>query len=237
MRLKHKLAHICLILLVLVFTNNSYAKQVDAVKETVEFIEFSQALTALKESSLSQRGKAIEHLATFKHPQTIVIFEALLKGNLLETRNAGQIVVAEKNASIYNIFAAENGESLGSVERSATKKITVTNRLRSQLKILIAQLKLNSEDPKIRLKAVKAMAKTPDKQALQLLAGLAETETNQNVQKVLQLVFVLQELDSSDHALRVAAIEALQEARQLASFKPSQNINRKRCTRRVFRTQ
>ncbi len=197
--------------MILTFPVSSYAEQDSELKENSEKSEFSEALTALKESSLSQRGKAIEHLATFKHPQTIVIFEALLKGNLLETRNAGQIVVVEKNASKYNIFAAENGESLGSVERSATKKITVTNRLRSQLKILIAQLKLNSEDPNIRLQAVKAMAKTPDKQALQLLAGLAETETNLNVQKALQLVFALQELDSSDHALRVAAIEALQE--------------------------
>jgi urea transport system permease protein len=211
MKLKFALAQICLFLIACALSAPSYAEQVVETQENAKMPRFSAALTALKEASLSQRGKSIEQLATFQHPQTIVIFEALLKGNLLETRSDGQIVVAEKSGGEYNIFAAENGESLGSVERSATKKITVTNRLRSQLRILIARLKLDSEDPGIRLKAVKAMAKTPDKKALQLLAGLAKSETNQNVQQALQLVFALQDLDNTDHALRVAAIETLKE--------------------------
>jgi urea transport system permease protein len=211
MKLKFALAQICLFLIACALSAPSYAEQVVETQENAKLPGFSTALTALKEASLSQRGKAIEQLATFQHPQTIVIFEALLKGNLLETRSDGQIVVAEKSGGEYNIFAAENGESLGSIERSATKKITVTNRLRSQLRILIARLKLDSEDPDIRLKAVKAMAKTPDKKALQLLAGLAKSETNQNVQQALQLVFALQDLDNTDHALRVAAIETLKE--------------------------
>ncbi|MEE9426126.1 MAG: urea ABC transporter permease subunit UrtB [Methylococcales bacterium] len=211
MKFKFDLVQIGLILIACALSAPSYAEQVVETQENSKMPGFSAALTALKESSLSQRGKAIEQLATFQHPQTIVIFEALLKGNLLEIRSDGQIVVAEKSGGEYNIFAAENEESLGSVERSATKKITVTNRLRSQLRILIAKLKLDSEDPDIRLEAVKAMAKAPDKKALQLLAGLAKSETNQNVQQALQLVFALQDLGNNDHALRVAAIETLKE--------------------------
>ncbi|MEE9345083.1 MAG: urea ABC transporter permease subunit UrtB [Methylococcales bacterium] len=213
MSLKRILTHICLILFVLALPAISFAEQ-----DSIETPTFSEALTTLKDSSLSKRGKAITHLATFQHPQTIAIFQALLKGKLLEIRNDGQVVIAEKHDGQYNIVAAVDGESLGSIERSAAKKITVTNRLRSQLKVLIAKLQINSEDPDIRLQAVKAMAKNPNQQTIQLLTKLAEIETNQSVKQALALVFALQQLDSPDQTLRLSAIETLKDQNSLKAL-------------------
>lgn len=213
MNVKHISVHICLILIGLALPAISFAEQ-----DSVEIPTFSEALTALKDSSLSKRGKAIEHLATFQHPQTITIFQALLKGKLLEIRNNGQVVIADKHDGQYNIVAAVDGEGLGSIKRSAAKKITVTNRLRSQLKVLIAKLQINSEDPDIRLQAVKAMAKNPNQQTIQLLTKLAETETNQSVKQALALVFALQQLDSSDQTLRLSAIETLKDQNSLKAL-------------------
>ncbi len=213
MNLKRISTYICLILFVLALPAISFADQ-----DSVEMSTFSEALTTLKDSSLSKRGKAIKHLATFQHPQTIKVFQALLKGKLLQIRNNGQVVIAAKHDGQYNIVAAVDGESLGSIERSAAKKITVTNRLRSQLKVLIAKLQINSDDPDIRLQAVKAMAKKPNQQTIQLLTSLAETETNQSVKQALAMVFALQQLDSPDQTLRLSAIEILKDQNSLKAL-------------------
>ncbi len=180
---------------------------------------FSEAITTLSQSSLSKRGKAIETLSQFTdNTQTIAILDALLKGKLLQVKADKQVVIAEKSDSGYEIFSAETGDSLGDIERSAVKKIRLTNRLRSKLRSLVATVKLNSDDASIRLDAVKELAKKPNTESLVLLKNVSETEQDQKVIDELQLTFALQDLNSDDKKLRLTAIETLKHKTSRKAF-------------------
>ena len=180
---------------------------------------FSEAIITLSQSSLSKRGKAIETLSQFTdNPQTVAILDALLTGKLLQVKADKQVVIAEKSDSGYEIFSAETGDSLGDIERSAVKKIRLTNRLRSKLRSLVATVKLNSDDASIRLDAVKELAKKPNTESLVLLKNVSETEQDQKVIDELQLTFALQDLNSDDKKLRLTAIETLKHKTSRKAF-------------------
>ncbi|OQK15532.1 hypothetical protein AU255_14995 [Methyloprofundus sedimenti] len=211
MKFNDSLGRIGLFFLLLIMPLVGFSQDVMlATEENSVLPTYTEALSAIKTSSLSQRGIAIEIFAKFtKNPQTVLILQALMDGKLMELKADGQIVIAENNDGRYAIFAAETQASLGSVEAAAIKKINLTNRLRRQLRSLIAQVQLNSDDVAIRLQAVKEMAKNPTSETLVLLTNLYEKETNPDIQETIGLVFALQDMDSPDQALRLAAIESL----------------------------
>ncbi len=184
-------------------------------RDTQTILTLPEALLIVKDSSLSKRGKAIKQLSEIQHPQVVMILEAILKGRLFEIRNDGRIVIAKKNAANYDIQSAETGDDLGSIESSALKKINLTNRLRSQLRVLIAHLQLNSEDPKLRLKAVKAISKKPDQNTYDTLRRLATSENDETVQQAIRLTLALQDLNSNEKQQRLAALESLKQLTSL----------------------
>ncbi|MGR9045467.1 MAG: urea ABC transporter permease subunit UrtB [Gammaproteobacteria bacterium] len=179
---------------------------------------FSDALAGLKARSLAQLGSAIETIAQFNNPRKLDILKAMLNGDLHIERKDQRVVIVEQRDGGYRIYAAESGESLGLVERSEVKKINLSNRLRTQLRTMIAQLQLNSENPDVRLEAVKEIAKNPDKDMLLSLRHLAATEQDEDVQQALQLVFALEDLDGADRTLRLAALETLKTQTSLEAL-------------------
>ncbi|PKM12027.1 MAG: urea ABC transporter permease subunit UrtB [Gammaproteobacteria bacterium HGW-Gammaproteobacteria-3] len=187
----------------------SAAAQAQAVEPGVTVPSFSEALTALKDSPLSQRGRAIERFAQIRHPQTLTVLQALLKGNLFVLKNDGRLVIGETENGGYRLWQADTGDSLAAVESSRLDRINLTNRMRSQLRMSIALLQLKATDPEIRLNAVRDLGKNPDDETLSLLKDQSLRENDAAIQQALQLTFALQDLDSSDRALRLAALEAL----------------------------
>lgn len=218
-RVTYPVKIVFLILMLFSITGISIAQEPElaleqAQEEEVE-ITFSTTVSELKARSLSQKGKAIEQLAQFDNPRKILILKALAKGKLYEVRTDGRVVIAKKEDAKYNVVLAEDGVNAGSVESSAIKKIKLNNRLRSRTKVLIAELQLNSDDAKQRLKAVKTISKKINQQGLESLKTLAETEQNEEVLDALQLVFALDNLNSADKTTRLKGIESLKQKTSL----------------------
>ncbi len=179
------------------------------IEEVDAPLSFADALAGLKVRSLAKLSQAIEALAQIDNPRTVIVLQALLDGYLYIDHEEERIVIGQEEDGGYRLFAADNGYDLGPVEQSSVKKIKLSNRLRTQLRVMIAQLQLHHEDPAIRLLAVKEIGKQPDAEAVQLLKNLEATERDQTVRQALLLIFALQDLDSGDKAVRLAAIEAL----------------------------
>ena len=196
----------------------------DAVAEPTSPPSFAEAVAALKSSSLSQLGNAIETLAHISHPRTPTVLQALLDGKLMQTRNDGQLVIAEDADGSYHIVTADSGADRGTMERSAVTQIRVSNRLRGKLRVAIAQLQLNSDDVDTRLQAVKDLAKKPDTESLRLLSHRLATEQDQVVLKALRLIFALQGLDSSDRSVRLAALTELKQQTSLEALSRLQEL-------------
>lgn len=172
---------------------------------------FSQALVKLNATSMQERSAAIEQLAAVKEPRAIVILQALLDGHLLNLKNEGKLVIADDNGSNYKLSDARTGEDLGVVDREATQKITVNNSLRISLRKTIGRLELKSSEAKVRIGAVRAIAKAIDDEGLALLHDRLAEEQNVAVQDEIKLVIGLEKLASDDKVARLGAIDLLKD--------------------------
>ncbi|MEI6334829.1 MAG: urea ABC transporter permease subunit UrtB [Methylococcaceae bacterium] len=172
------------------------------------------ALNNLKQGSMSEREQAITQLAGIGQ-SSLGILQALLDGKLFTLKSDAKLVVGIDNNQGYDISDAVSGTPLGTVERADVNKINLTNKLRVSLRKIIGELELSADDPLIRLAAVKAMGNEDDDAVLALLQARAGVEKDATVLKAINVVFLLKEMNSSDKAVRIKAIEALKEQNNL----------------------
>jgi len=194
-------------------------QQVDVVEPT-----FSETVAGLKVRSLSKKGRFVEQLVQFKNPQKIVVLKALVDGELFEIRDDGRVVIAISNNENYSILLADDGKDLGLLDKKAIKKIKINNRLRSQIRRIIANIELNSVDASIRIKASKTLSKSMKKGDLQTIKKLAEAEKNSDVLNILELIFALENLNSSDRITRLQGIKILKTKTSLKAVNQLQQL-------------
>ena len=175
---------------------------------------FMTAITNLKQGSMAEREQAINQLAE-NGGASLVILQALLDGQLFTLKTDMTLVIGVDNNQGYDVRDALTGESLGAMDRSTVNKINLTNKLRVSLRRTIGQLQLTVEDPAIRLAAVKAMGNEDDESALNLLKARLDLENDPKVKQAIEVVFLLKDMNSSDKALRMKAIEALKAQNSL----------------------
>ncbi|MGR9085509.1 MAG: urea ABC transporter permease subunit UrtB [Gammaproteobacteria bacterium] len=180
-------------------------------QEPISREALSEALGRLGQGSMQEREQAIADLAHVDDPRSLVVLKALLDGALYVQKADGKLVIGSRDENDYRIIDAESGDSMGRVQSSSVNKISLTNKLRVGLRKRIGQLQLNSKDPKLRLEAVNAMAKDADAKSLDLLKAHQRTETEDDVQQAIILVFLLQDTDSLDRSVRLNAIDALKD--------------------------
>ena len=175
---------------------------------------FMTAITNLKQGSMAEREQAINQLAE-NGGASLVILQALLDGQLFTLKTDMTLVIGVDNNQGYDVRDALTGETLGAMDRSTVNKINLTNKLRVSLRRTIGQLQLTVEDPAIRLAAVKAMGNEDDESALNLLKARLDLENDPKVKQAIEVVFLLKDMNSSDKALRMKAIEALKAQNSL----------------------
>ena len=131
------------------------------------------------------------------------------RGELFYRKKDKRIVLADKVDSGYQITDALSGEDLGEVGKRKIKKVSINNRLRSQLSQAIAALQLNAESAEVRFQALESMLTDIDQSSLPMLQQRAQQETDSEVLELLNTATALAELESSDSALRLAALKRL----------------------------
>ena len=172
---------------------------------------FPAALANLKSGSMLERGQAIEQLAGVQEPQAIIVLQALLDGRLFKLLAEDRLVIGKEIDAGYQLVDAQSAVSLGTVDRSATQKINVTNKLRAELRKLIGRLQLNDPDADVRLAAVNALAVSVDTESLVLLRDHLPLEQDEDVRKAIGLILGLEQLNSTDKIQRLAAIDLLKD--------------------------
>ncbi len=172
---------------------------------------FTGVLIGLKQGAMQEREQAIAQLASINNPRNLLVLQALLDGKLFALKPDGKVVIGKEEEQDYQITDAASGDPLGKAERSAVDKINLTNKLRVALRKIIGQLQLSSEDPDLRLAAIKAMTKDPDAKSLALLQSHSATEQDEDVQQAIHVVFLLRDMNSADRAVRIKAIDALKD--------------------------
>lgn len=180
--------------------------QTEAEVAATKPVDFAGLVEQLATGSLSERGETVKQIALLKDPRSTVIIAALEQGNLYA--DSEQKKVAIKNES--NNFSDAIAQSAITGDVSNFKKIPVNNSLRNQLRSLLAQLNLSSQDETIRLGAVKRLLNDGlDEDSATILIAQAKNEKVKTIKSAMDIAIALYQLKNPDEKIRIAAVDSL----------------------------
>ncbi|MFT7224099.1 MAG: urea transport system permease protein [Cellvibrionaceae bacterium] len=115
-------------------------------------------------------SNSVTELPALGDETILPLLKVLLEGDLYYRKDNRQVVSAKKQADSkdYQLFDYTTLASLDSVEKKAIRKVRKNNKLRSQLRTVIARLNLFSKQVPIRKSAVAEITENlnPDNIAL-----------------------------------------------------------------------
>ena len=139
------------------------------------------------------------------------LLDAMLKGRLFVRKSDKLVVIGERQQDgDYALVDALNAESLASSSKKRLKKVKVNNRLRVQLREVIARITLSSDNPDIRKSAVKNMLNKMSDRNIAMLTQAKEVETDSKIMALIELALAINTLKTADvQADRLAALETM----------------------------
>jgi urea transport system permease protein len=169
-----------------------------------------QAAELLKSRKFSDKSQAVELLAEDAGKRAAEMLGALLNSRLYYIRKGKQLVIiGEKNDRVYRISDALSNEPMGNIGKRKIKKISVNNRLRSQIRSALAVMDLRSSEADKRLAAVNQMLDRPGAEYAALIEPLLEQERDGEVREAMEIVIALANLSADDRSARIAAVDTL----------------------------
>jgi len=171
---------------------------------------FSTLLDGLKQKSFSKKSAVIDQLEAVGDERVLKIFQYMIEGKLYYGKSEPvRFVFAVNHENGFSVVDVLNGESLGVVGKREIKKIKVNNKLRGQLRMAIAKLSLNNQDPNLRRDAVRSMFKNMDAAAVRLLTERLAVEAEDKVRSAIEVGIALFNLESADKQVRLTAVDTL----------------------------
>ncbi|TGD74923.1 urea ABC transporter permease subunit UrtB [Mangrovimicrobium sediminis] len=150
----------------------------------------------------------LERLEAAGGEQVVPLARALLEGDLYVLEASDALVIGRSTGG--DGFALEDpldGTALGEYTKADLKKLRVNNRVRVQLRGMLARLTLLAKDPAVRERAVRNMLERPDADSVQLLRDAVVNESNAGVAELQWLVIALYDIEhSEDPSVRLQAL-------------------------------
>ncbi|MEE2767225.1 MAG: urea ABC transporter permease subunit UrtB [Pseudomonadota bacterium] len=188
--------------------------QAQSGTNTVEAVASQDAFTGLihqlRDAKLRKKPALVKQLGELQDTRVEAVLQALLDGRLYYTKDDRRAVVFKENSEKgYRITDVVSGTLIGEIGKRQAKKIGVNNTLRRILRSKLAELKLDSDDPEARLKAVKALSQKMDTRIGHLLRDRLPGEKDGDVRAVMSLAIAILDVRGQDTGLRLDAIEIL----------------------------
>ena len=168
-------------------------------------------LDVLAHSKLSKMPGQIDVLAAIDDPRVVSVLQALLDGQLYARKSDKRLFIGSSAAD----RTLKLEDPLEALEPSAApakeyKRIAVNNRMRSQLRLTISRINLQSADAQQRLAAVMRLLEDLSPEVLGLLNEVSKVESNKQVIEAIYIARGLTALDGEDRLEIIAAIELLE---------------------------
>jgi urea transport system permease protein len=192
-----------LALMLLVFSAVSFATDV----AESDLRQISQQLVGAKLKALP----AIVEQFEVGGEEALPLLDAMLNGRLFVRKSDKLIVIAERQQDgDYALVDALSAESLTASPKKRLKKVKVNNRLRVQLREVIARITLSSDDPDIRESAVRNMLNKMSDRNIAMLSNAKKVETDSTVMALIDLALAINVLNTTDvQAERLSALETM----------------------------
>lgn len=183
-----------------------------AVSETQDNSTLTALVEQLPTTKLKKMAPLIEQIAATSTKQARVILEPLMAGDLYYLKSNKQVVAALKNEqNEYALTDVLTAEILPAVKKSAIKKVRTNNRLRGQIRDLLANLDLSSEDKATRVAAAKQLLQNPNEIGIKSVTNLIKAEQDEDVRELMSVILLIDQLDSGATAEKLSAAKQLSD--------------------------
>ena len=126
------------------------------------------------------------------------LLEALLSGGLFARKSDKRVLIGMRQGDGSYLFSdAITAEILPKVSKSHMKKIIINNRLRGQIRDIIARVTLTSVETNIRTRAIKNMFNKMTAENILLLRQAREVETEAAVITLIDLALAVYDLTNA----------------------------------------
>ena len=172
--------------------------------------DFEHLAAQLPDADYARKRELITKIAATGKSAAKILITALLDGTLQSRDSDHQLFVVADSGDGYTLTDALTGAPAGHAPADGFTKIGTNNQLRKTLRNAIAQLDLANPDAAVRLAAVTEMLRGIDEEAASLLRGQVVREPDARVRKQMQVAIAIGDLEVSDPAKRLAAVESVQ---------------------------
>jgi urea transport system permease protein len=166
--------------------------------------DLASEIKGLDAASFADKEKAIAAIAATGDTRVAAVLTALNDNRLLIRKSDRLIVIVDGGI----IESAATSEKLGEAAATDLDKITINNKIRRQLKVILGSLTLISNDPAVRLKAADDIFRSRDLSAMVPLKEALAKEQDPQVKPALDRALAALTLLSADapEAEKLAAI-------------------------------
>ena len=182
------------------------AQPEDILQAPSSLEEIVQALATARRNEIPA---LVENIAELEDSRRRSFLESMLEGQIYFTRQEERVVKAVRIEEQFQISDSLTGEDLGLVGTRAVGRVSVNNSLRRNLRLLIAGIDLENEDPEIRLSAVEYLVSQAAAESREQLLQLKTVEIDNAVSQAIEEGLALVDLSSEDPSLRSAALDQL----------------------------
>jgi urea transport system permease protein len=183
-----------------------------AVNEPQNNSELLALVEQLPSTNLNEMAPLIEQIAATSEPQVRAILEPLMEGELYYLESNNQVVSVVKNEqNQYELTDVLTAESLPAVKKSAITKIRTNNRLRGQVRDLLANLDLASKDKNVRISALNQLLDNPNETGINSVTKLLKTEKEKEVRELMSVILLIDQLQNGPNEEKLAAAKHLSE--------------------------
>lgn len=179
---------------------------------TAERNAFAALIAQLPTTQLPKMAPLVDKIAAQPAPQVAELLQQLMAGNLYYLKASQQLVYGQKNQQrSYDLTAVLNAAELAPVSSSALKKIRTNNRIRGQIRDLLANINLSDSNPAVRLQAVKQLLDNPNQTGIASVTRLVKTEQHNEIRELMSVVLLVDQLEKGTQSEKLAASQQLAE--------------------------
>ncbi|MDU0354147.1 urea ABC transporter permease subunit UrtB [Paraglaciecola aquimarina] len=185
----------------------------DNASQTVTSSSLSELAAQLPTTKLSKMAPLVEKIANTQSANTRVLLQYLLDGELYYVKANKAIVRAQLNEQKqYDLTDVLGTVEYSASSKSAIRKIRTNNRLRGQIRSLLAKLDLTDANPQVRIAALQQLIDKPNESAISTIQSLIGDEKDQDVAQLMQTIVDVQLLKTGNHEQKMAAIKGLKNS-------------------------
>ncbi|MGW8246484.1 MAG: urea ABC transporter permease subunit UrtB [Acidiferrobacterales bacterium] len=192
---------------VLVLVSTFHTSLVFAEPEPTSTMQEIQALLA--KNTFDDTETAIGKMAELRSATALNVLSHMIKRDIYLRAPDNRPVIAIEKDDGYHAHSIDGKEDFGVVNIDDMEKLRLKNSLRRAIREAMATLRLYSEEPDVRMSALKEMQKNITIENLPELQQVLATESHPGVKAALHTAINLAEIGSPDSATRLNAAEAL----------------------------